>query len=239
MDNLVYCHILSFCSWKQLFTYRSINKKINKFCTNNITNQQKILIKNIIKNLNILGPTYQGGMGMTYYTYDDDFCNNDDDFNLVNKLLSKKHIIIKNYKTITKKDFHNVVDHINSHGIHYDKKYMNRLTEIKVPFEKVTVMYKTNTWYGKLHEWYNLDTISHYDRLPRLKTRKYIKIIESFMCIEIDAHIKGSPITLDDVLFATRGLMVDCTRLIDGGYKIVKIKNNNLFLEPMIDNFSS
>ena len=236
--SIVYYNIIPFCSWEQLFTYRCINKKFYKFCTDNTINQQNTLIKKIMKKLNILGTTYHGNDGLTYWIGGCDYCNDDEDLNAINKLLSKGHIAIKNYKIITKDIFCKVIRHINKHGINFNKKSMDRLMTIKVPFEKVTIMYRTNTWYGKLNEWYNSDIYTVDDKLLGLKSRKYIKIIERFMSVEINANVKGAAITLDDILFATRGLMVDGSRTIDS-YEIVEIKNNKLILEPEIDNFST
>ena len=132
---------------------------------------------------------------------------------------------------------HELLQLIGKHGIIYDKQYLDQLMRIKVPFEKIIIKYTTNGWYGILNEWYN-KTHSIRITIPKLKTRKYIKIIEKFMKIEIDACLKDSPITLDDILFATRGLMVDGTRTIDN-YKILKITKKTLYLEPEIDNYST
>lgn len=73
-------------------------------------------------------------------------------------------------------------------------------------------------------------------RVPRLFTRKYITVDKPFWEISIDSNKKGSPITVDDVLFASRALMVDHTRTINGGYKVIQETNDILVLEPDIDN---
>lgn len=122
--------------------------------------------------------------------------------------------------------------------------YLNDLSKQIVPFHKVIVKYSENTWYGELHAWYNKNTNSWWKdclkpHLPPLKTRKYIQIMSPFMEIHVSSQLKGSPISIDDILFATRGLMVDATRAIDGGYKLLSCQNGVLTIEPDIDNFST
>ena len=117
--------------------------------------------------------------------------------------------------------------------------------EENVNQKKVIVKFTDGNWYDYPEKWYNLinpKTRNRTDRkyrLPRLWTRKYITVDNPFWEIRIDANIKGSPITIDDVLFATRALMADHTRTINGGYKVVQETNDILILEPDIDNFSS
>uniref|UniRef100_A0A6C0C9R1 Uncharacterized protein n=1 Tax=viral metagenome TaxID=1070528 RepID=A0A6C0C9R1_9ZZZZ len=71
-----------------------------------------------------------------------------------------------------------------------------------------------------------------------LSDRKYIHVIDLFEEIEIRSEEKNSPITIDDVLFACRGICGDDTRSIksfnvlsDDGYKLVLMAN--------IDNWST
>jgi len=187
--------------------------------------------------LNIIAPTYNSGDGLTYNSIGFPLCdslNDNDFFNLMNKLLTKKYIKLKKYKTITQKNHNKVFDYVEDHEIYYQKQYIDNLAIIKVPFKKVIVKYQENTWYGKLRKWYDKDD----NKLPKLNTHKYIKIIEEFMCIEINAYKKKSPIIFEDILFATRGLMLDNSRHVNR-YTISKQKNNTLILEPDIDNFST
>jgi hypothetical protein len=124
-----------------------------------------------------------------------------------------------------------------------------------VNFNTVIIKYTDNTWYGKPIEWYNNDNyikkIENYDYalaykklyekykiLDKINSKKYIEIIKPFMEIHLHSDIKKEKLTLDDILFATRGLCVDETRTINT-YKILKQTEDILILEPEIDNFSS
>lgn len=124
-----------------------------------------------------------------------------------------------------------------------------------VDYKTIIVKYTDNTWYGNPKEWYNdddfINKIENYDYLSsykklykkykildKISSKNYIQIIEPFMEIKLNSDIKKEKLTLDDILFATRGLCVDHTRRIDS-YKILKKTKNVLILEPDIDNFSS
>ena len=55
------------------------------------------------------------------------------------------------------------------------------------------------------------------------------------MKVIINYQEKNSPIVLDDILFATRALMINGFRYIDG-YEVISSEYNILTLEPEIDN---
>lgn len=113
---------------------------------------------------------------------------------------------------------------------------INKMLMKNVPFEQVIVKYIEDTWYVKPQdEWYNEKGIEL--RLPLMSNYPYISVVDPYMEVHISARDKGSPITLYDILFATRALMKDGFRVIDG-YKVISMDNTTLTLEPDIDNFS-
>ncbi len=240
-NNILYYNILCFCHWNELFTWKRVNKKFNDMCKLNISKQKKPLIKKIIKKINTIVHLYQGKNGISYFTL-----NDNDNIDKIKKLLLKNNAFImmqsENFRKTTNEinimTEDEIFDIIEQNGIYYHKKYVDNIMKIKIPFNKVIVKYTSNTWYGKLKEWYNVKNKDYTYILPRLNTRKYIKIIEKFMIIDIEALCKNAPITVDDIMFATRGLMVDDSRFIDN-FKILKIKKDTLTLEPEIDNFST
>ena len=71
--------------------------------------------------------------------------------------------------------------------------------------------------------------------LPTLSTRPYIHVIDPFMKVIIDAKEKGSPLTIDDILFATRALALDASRDYDR-FKLLNETFHTLTLEPEIYN---
>jgi hypothetical protein len=118
--------------------------------------------------------------------------------------------------------------------------------QTEIPFQTVVIKYTSDYWlyeYTELYKWYNQTSSCFYKEnkdthLPPLNTRPYIEINVPFMEIHISRQKKGQLITLDDILFATRGLMVDDTRIVDDGYKLLSYEPNVLILEPLIDNLS-
>ena len=184
----------------------------------------------IMDTLALLGPMYIGRSGF----YNDN-----------NYVLPRALSVLHDLKTQQLVDiyFNNqTIDHVEDcedDGYHfiYDIDTLFRLSQQTVPFDKVTIKYLDDTWFGDLKKWYNRTSQNQKD-LPPMKSRKeYIKIVEPFMEVTICAARKGRAITLEDILFATRGLMVDKTRNIDGGYKLLSQKNNHLVIEPDVDNY--
>lgn len=107
-------------------------------------------------------------------------------------------------------------------------------------FEKVIIKHDDpnyweeipDVWYTSSSEYYNTNS----NVLP-VDSRKYIKIIKDFGLVEIDSNIKGSRITLDDVLFASRCFMRDGFRCVDK-YKVIRVDNTSILeIEPCIDNY--
>jgi hypothetical protein len=206
--------------------------------------------KRIIKILNILGPIYYGGTGIQYASYD---CYVDDFTRL-------KHDIKKNRVTV--KHYDEVLEHTDicndddcEVDIEYKKSYIDKLMGFKSSFDKIIVTYTNNGWYGNLEPWYNFENDTRratfwsgmrYDitdkcpknALPKLSSRKYITIVDFLMKIKIQKSKKKSSITIDDILFATRGLMLDSTRSIFR-YKVLNVTDKTLVLEPEIDNYST
>jgi hypothetical protein len=139
---------------------------------------------------------------------------------------------------------------------YYDYNQCVKRSKKTIDIEKIIIKFSENTWYGDLVEWYNntdeenkkmengrysdeyKEHYKTYKLLNAINSKNYISIIEPFMEIHIDAKIKGSKITIDDVLFATRGLCIDHQRNINSFTEIKKTKKM-LILEPDIDNFSS
>lgn len=90
-------------------------------------------------------------------------------------------------------------------------------------------------WYNQPSRWFLNVTKPHLDYL---QSRGYIKVLDPFMKVYLDADLKGNPLTYDDILFATRALCVDDTRTMND-YRILGVRNGILELEPEIDNWST
>jgi hypothetical protein len=118
-------------------------------------------------------------------------------------------------------------------------------SKIEIEYDTVKIMFEGRArdyWFRMPDEdWYNKHNFNPYNNgqgLPTLDTRPYIRVINLYMEVHILKKQKGSPITLDDILFASRGLCMDHSRVIDE-YKILSDNNSTLVLVPTIDNFST
>ena len=67
--------------------------------------------------------------------------------------------------------------------------------------------------------------------LPNLSSRPYIHVIQPFMKVIIDAKDKGSPITIDDILFASRALSPSAYAGF-ANFKILNETYHTLTLQP-------
>lgn len=112
-----------------------------------------------------------------------------------------------------------------------------------------TPLTKTNKlcFYGKsdiAKYWYEFPSVTFTTRdktctlLPPLSSRSYIHVTDLFLEITINSEEKGSPITIDDVLFASRGLCWDDTRGINC-FNVLSDNGSRLVLMPDIDNWST
>ena len=76
------------------------------------------------------------------------------------------------------------------------------------------------------------------DKLPPVSSVPYVNVVEPFMEVKITTEAKGSPLTVNDILFATRPLMLDGTRNIFK-YWIISENERELVPKAYIDTFST
>jgi hypothetical protein len=128
--------------------------------------------------------------------------------------------------------------------IHYNRDYAGRLAALTVPAEQVVVMYDWPRRRGWLQtcvppedEWYEGPVGGEATGpLPPLSTRPYVEVVNPFWKVEVSAREKGAPVTVDDVLFASRALMRDARRRAAGGFEALCSSGELLFLQAGIDN---
>ncbi len=134
----------------------------------------------------------------------------------------------------------------NEESGEYDYDTIIKESNMCVEYQTVIVKFNGETskfWNHKPERyWYNepskLFRKTKSSRLPFLNTRNYIKVTDPYMSVQISSKDKGSPITIDDILFATRALCCDETRTINK-YKLIEKTKDTLVIEPKIDNWSS
>lgn len=175
----------------------------------------------IIEELNYLGKIYHTGFGF---------------------MKEKNTNMVVNYGYNFEDDDH------DDELIEYDN-LINRANKV-VQYKKVILKFKSD------YEWYNIPSTDWYNNpskwwkgskckkslLPYLSSRKYIEVVDRFTEIQINSDIKENSITLDDIMFATRGLALDDTRTVcnfDDKYTILSSDENILVLAVGIDNFST
>lgn len=192
------------------------------------------LAEETVKLLNLLGRCYHGYEG---FDIGNEIVNDVNDKFLINVLNTKYD---KEHYTIDLDEY-----------INFETWFLEKESEKEVVYDTVVLKYPDNYWtYGKptlisepdeIYEWYN----ECKKEKSNINSRSYIKINIMYEKITISSKLKGSPITLEDILFATRGMCLDGWRCVvdidegDGGYKIKeRMANSLLVLEPGLDNLS-
>lgn len=83
-----------------------------------------------------------------------------------------------------------------------DYKQLEQLATTIMPYNKIILINKRGV-YGLTEPWYEESKVKEF---PPLNTKPYIIVNEMYKKITIDAKLKKLPITIDDVLFASRAL---------------------------------
>ncbi len=188
------------------------------------------LAKQTIKLLNLLGRCYSASgefdeNNIVKVDPDDDFL-----MDILNTEYTKKHYVLKPNDYISFKRW--VLEQESNKEIVYDTVVL-RLPNDYWSEGKPHLLASPK----KIYEWYN--DISEIRN--NISSRPYIKINIKYEKITISSKEKGSPITIEDVLFATRGMCLDEYRSVvdmnQGGYKVKERMGNSLLvLEPGIEN---
>lgn len=93
-------------------------------------------------------------------------------------------------------------------------------------------------WYNLPKDKFESELRGQVEFVGPLSSRKYIHIIDTFEEIELRSDEKGSQLTIDDVLFACRGLCADDTRSVES-FNVLSDNGSTLLLKANIDNFST
>lgn len=198
--------------------------------------------KYALRLLKQLAPMYNAGLGFNNselcYYYDGSASKN------TLKMLIKNNIPVyaDGDKLITS------ISQFKKRNAYYVDAYenvnkFNKLAATILPYKQIKIV-ASGPWDELPKEWYNVEFGVSKDidkQLPKINTKKYINIIKPFETVIVDSKIKGSDLTIDDVLFATRALAGDPWRSVgmEKGYKILEDTNDVLVLEETIDNWSS
>ena len=181
-----------------------------------------------VKLLNLCGQCYPG------FDEDNEVISNIEDkflIDILNTEYPEKHYEIK-----------------ENNSINFKSWFLEQESKTEIVYDTVILVLPDTYWIhgkphlldspDKIHEWYNHCTEEKYN----MNSRPYITINIKYEKITISCKEKGSPITIEDVLFATRGMCLDggvyVADMNQGGYKLKERMGNSLFvLEPRINNF--
>lgn len=190
--------------------------------------------------LNLLSPTYHSGTGYTlgtqYACTDDtitpfmvtsfpgliDINNDNNDIEYEVKIdTDKAKFLACNYKLKHK----TIIVRLRARGelSWYDKPAKTNMTS-------------DNKILPKPLYWYELPATNK--MLGPLSTKPYIHVVDLFEEIELRSAEKGSPLTIDDVLFACRGLSADGSRSVDK-FTVLSDNGSEILLMADIDNYST
>jgi hypothetical protein len=86
----------------------------------------------------------------------------------------------------------------------------------------------------RIEPWYNDDEGSE----GSINSRKYISVSKTADEVTLDSFVKGSPLTCEDILFATRALCIDTSRSYES-FSVLSDNKGVLTLEVVIDNWST
>jgi hypothetical protein len=243
-------HLADNHDYQSLAHLAQTDQHINQICQPLLL---PLKLEYVMGHLNILGPMYHSwfgfGLDLKYQAGDDGY----------------EYVLLQDIKN----GYATIYDHVSNQPLPsdtlfdydsgtmdalYDAKKINQLANQKIPFQEVIIKNPIkqervpSIWYNEpsCRPWGMPDhgifhSTSHGDIkvLSLEKTRPYIHVIDHFQEVHLSSVDKGQPLTFDDVLFGTRPLMWDATRLVDGGYHVIEYDNDRLVIDPAIDNWST
>lgn len=199
------------------------------------------IAKETVKLLNLLGQCYTAFGEFDEDEFDDE--EEDGVFNRIKKDVDDEFLMKILNTEYSKKHY----DFKPDDYISFKSWFLEEKSKIELVYDTVILKLPSNYWnYGKPHllaspkkiyEWYNDNSEEKYN----ISSRSYIKINIKYEKITISSKEKGSPLTIEDILFATKGMCLDMDRYVvdmdQGGYKLKERMGNSLLvLGPGIEN---
>ncbi len=199
--------------------------------------------------LNIISRTYHSGLG---YKIDEQYIEKEDILcNVQNQIIEE----------VDKTDDENCfeaflnLDLAKSTSENYLLKHKTIILRLYTKKSGIVWNPKPNkvrtTWFRDIQVldakyWYDLPSYVFFSNRDKkelmltgpLMSRPYIHVVDEFVKIRLSSEEKESQLTIDDVLFACRGLCADDTRSIQS-FNVLSDNGSTLKLKVNIDNFSS
>lgn len=120
----------------------------------------------------------------------------------------------------------------------YGSNWTTKPKKVKKTFFRDKEAKIAKFWYNLPKDKFESELRGQVEFVGPLSVRKYIHVIDTFEEIELRSDEKGSQLTIDDVLFACRGLCSDDTRSVDS-FNVLSDNGSTLILKVNIDNSSS
>lgn len=210
----------------------------------------------VITHLDMLGSGYCVDTGFYFYNHSCELRRNYDcdtkyitDLCMNFALNNEGQVYLSDANGVQITNILNVKDN-DTIKIIFNKSCLETLSNRCVKYKTVIIKYQdTDYWesiagpdYKPTTEWFNDIKFNkwHRDWLPIMNTRPWITINEPFMQITLSSEIKGSLLTLNDILFASRGLshIKYGTVVNNNGYTILNDDEHTLIIQPDIDHFA-
>ena len=197
-----------------------------------------------IKVLNKLGPLYHSYFGIRV---DENGCTDCSgcDIETIKLAIEDEYTV---YNLDTDEDLKDICDFDDKadYCIMYPYDDLIQESDSFIPYKTVIIKNGNTKWTTKPDYWYNKKTtwFTNYKgklrSLPYLNTLNYITIDDPFEQVTVRSNLKGTMMTINDILFASRGLMADDTRTVDS-YEIVSVSEDKktLIIKANIDNWST
>lgn len=133
-----------------------------------------------------------------------------------------------------------------SNIVKFNPDFVETQARLKIRYREIILQYRgrnhdktyvDNENDNNFGEWYN---IRGYCKLPSLDTKPYIVVTHVAREVLISSKMKGSSITVDDILFASRALVRHDSKIISGMYDntftILQDQNDILIINVTIKN---
>ena len=193
--------------------------------------------------LNKLSRLYNSSLGFNHDYEINEIYSIHNSLLLIDAFRSKELVFDWGFVGISNKEYKNIeqIKYDSSFCIYYDNKILlEEQAKLFVPYKTIIIKYMIqNNWKNNFPIWYNSKINEWFNGvvLSNLETRPYIKVKDIFMEVIVSSLEKGSNLTVDDILFATRALS-PCQDLYINkgkGYKILSETIDTLILEPDIN----
>lgn len=181
--------------------------------------------------LNTLGQAYNTSVGFEIEHPIKSDINDKNFIKFINDAFNQGYKI----KNAQKYNYYEISEIPNYDPLYVDKRYLEKMSKLNINANSVIIQSNFNGKVNKHNEWYN----KHQRKSLNLNNIDYINVEEPYSKIVLSSMKKFDSITIEDILFATRGMAIDGNRtLVDfrynrrNKYSIISSSSDKLVIEP-------